>query len=46
MNTNNYSIRLEAKEDCRAVETLVRKSLWNVYRPACSEHYVIHMLRD
>ncbi len=39
-------IRLERKEEYRAVENLVRESFWNVYRPGCSEHYVIHVLRD
>ena len=39
-------IRLEKKEDYRAVENLVRESFWNVYRPGCSEHYVIHVLRE
>ena len=43
---NNYTIRLEEKKDFRAVENLVRESFWNVYRPGCSEHYVIHVLRD
>ena len=46
MNKNDYRIRLERKEDYRAVEELVRESFWNVYRPGCSEHYVIHVLRD
>ena len=46
MNTNDYTIRLESKEDYRSVENLVRESFWNVYRPGCSEHYVIHVLRD
>lgn len=46
MNTKNYTIRLEKEEDYRAVENLVRESFWNVYRPGCSEHYVIHVLRD
>ena len=46
MNTNDYTIRLEKKEEQRAVENLVRESFWNVYRPGCSEHYVIHVLRD
>ncbi len=46
MNTNDYIIRLERNEDYRAVENLVRESFWNVYRPGCSEHYVIHVLRD
>jgi len=46
MNTNDYTIRLEKKEEYRAVENLVREAFWNVYRPGCSEHYVIHVLRD
>ena len=43
---SNYIIRLEEKKDYRDVENLVRESFWNVYRPGCSEHYVIHVLRD
>ena len=46
MNTNDYTIRLERTEDYREVENLVRESFWNVYRPGCSEHFVIHVLRD
>ena len=46
MNRNDYTIRLEESKDYRAVENLVRESFWNVYRPGCSEHYVIHVLRD
>ena len=46
MNTNDYTIRLERKQDYRAAEELVRESFWNVYRPGCSEHYVLHVLRD
>ncbi len=42
----NYIIREERPEDHRAVEDLIRESFWNVYRPGCSEHYVIHVLRD
>ena len=39
-------IRLEKKEDYRVTENLIRESFWNVYRPGCSEHYVMHVLRD
>lgn len=42
----NYVIRPERKEDEREVENLIRESFWNVYRPGCSEHYVMHVLRD
>ena len=46
MNTNDDTIRLEKPEDYREVENLVREAFWNVYRPGCSEHFVIHVLRD
>ncbi len=46
MNKKDYTIRLERTEDHRAVENLVREAFWNVYRPGCSEHYVIHVLRE
>ena len=39
-------IRLEKKEEQRKVENLVRESFWNVYRPGCLEHYVLHQLRN
>ena len=42
----DYSIRLEKKDDRRAVENLIREAFWNVYRPGCTEHYVMHVLRD
>ncbi len=46
MDKKDCIIRLERKEEYRDVENLIRESFWNVYRPGCSEHYVIHMLRD
>ena len=46
MNKNGIIIRLENKGEYREVENLIRESFWNVYRPGCSEHYVIHVLRD
>lgn len=46
MAKNDYLIRLEEKKDYRAVENLVRESFWNVYRPGCLEHYVLHCYRD
>ena len=41
-----YTIRLERTEEQRATENLVRESFWNVYRPGCLEHYVMHCLRS
>ena len=43
---SNYTIRLEREEEYREVESLVRDSFWNVYRPGCLEHYVLHQLRN
>lgn len=46
MNKNDYVIRIERKEEYRQVETLVRESFWNVYRPGCLEHYLLHQQRN
>ena len=46
MNKNDYIIRLERKDDHAKVENLVREAFWNVYRPGCLEHYVLHQMRD
>ena len=46
MNTIGIVIRPETKEDNRTVESLVRESFWNVYRPGCLEHYVLRHLRN
>ena len=42
----NFTIRAEESKDFRAVENLTREAFWNVYRPGCSEHYVIHCYRN
>lgn len=46
MTQNDYIIRLEKKEDYRNTEELVREAFWNIYRPGCREHYVLHVLRN
>lgn len=43
---NNVIIRLESRDEYREVENLVRESFWNVYRPGCLEHFVLHQLRN
>ncbi len=44
--TNCLTIRNESIEDHRTVENLVRESFWNVYRPGCYEHYLLHVMRN
>lgn len=46
MSEKNMIIRLETKDDYRAVENLTREAFWNVYRPGFMEHYVLHCYRD
>ncbi|MGM9714198.1 MAG: GNAT family N-acetyltransferase [Prevotella sp.] len=42
----HYIVRRERLEDEHLVENLVREAFWNVYRPGCLEHYVLHCLRS
>lgn len=46
MNKKDYIIRLETKEDYKEVENVTREAFWNVYRPGCLEHYVLHCYRE
>ncbi len=39
-------IRNERAEDFRAVEEVTREAFWNLYAPGCSEHYIVHTLRE
>ncbi len=41
-----FNIRNEKPTDYKAVEALVRESFWNVYRPGCAEHFVLHKMRS
>jgi len=40
------TIRLEEKQDFEKVEALTREAFWNLYRPGCDEHYLVHTMRD
>ena len=40
------NIRLEKPQDWREVENLTREAFWNVYRPGCTEHYVLNQYRN
>ena len=46
MDQKHYTIRHEEEKEYREVENLVREAFWNVYRPGCLEHYVLHQLRS
>ncbi|MGN1376394.1 MAG: GNAT family N-acetyltransferase [Prevotella sp.] len=40
------NIRLERPDDYREVENLTREAFWNVYRPGCTEHYILKQYRN
>jgi putative acetyltransferase len=39
-------IRNEIEADYRAVEGVTREAFWNLYVPGCSEHYIVHAMRE
>lgn len=44
--TAEYTIRVERPGEERITENVVRESFWNVYRPGCLEHYILHCFRE
>jgi len=42
----DISIRLEEKHDYFKVEDLTREAFWNLYKPGCDEHYLVHTMRN
>lgn len=46
MSDERIEIRQERPEEYLATENLVREAFWNVYRPGCLEHYVLHTFRS
>lgn len=42
----NITIRIEQSTDYRKTEAVTREAFWNQYGPGCSEHYLIHRMRD
>ncbi|MBR6470224.1 MAG: GNAT family N-acetyltransferase [Victivallales bacterium] len=43
---DEIEIRAERPEERLATESLVREAFWNVYRPGCLEHFVLHEFRS
>lgn len=39
-------IRNEEEKDYERVESLIRKAFYNVYVPGCTEHYLVHIMRN
>ena len=41
----DITLRLETKEDHRAVEFITREAFWNLHNPGCDEHLIVHNMR-
>lgn len=41
----NISIRLEEENDFNSVEYMTREAFWDLYKPGCDEHLVVHKIR-
>ena len=39
-------LRQEEEKDYNSVEYLTREAFWNVYKPGCDEHLLIHNIRN
>ncbi len=44
--TMDIEIRHETKDDHRETETLTRDAFWDLYKPGCDEHLLLHKIRD
>lgn len=42
----NISLRLEEHRDYEQVENLTREAFWDLYRPGCCEHWIVHKIRN
>lgn len=42
----NISIRHEEEKDFRIIEELTREAFWDLYKPGCDEHLVVHNMRN
>lgn len=40
------NIRKETPADYRAVENITRRAFYNLYIPGCTEHYLVHIMRE
>ncbi len=41
----HVTIRQEEERDFARVEALTREAFWNLYRPGCDEHYLVHVMK-
>jgi len=42
----NVTLRPEEEKDYNLVENLTREAFWNIYKPGCDEHLLVHNIRN
>lgn len=42
----DITLRPEQPLDYRACEDLTREAFWNLFKPGCDEHYLLHVMRN
>ena len=42
----NLKLRLEQPADYREAEQVMREAFWNYYSLECTEHYLLHIMRN
>ena len=42
----DIQIRLEQPADYSETEQVIREAFWNHYSPGCTEHYLLHVMRN
>jgi len=42
----NIILRNEKQQDFRETENITREAFWDVYKPGCDEHLILHNLRN
>ena len=42
----NLKLRLEQPTDYREAEQVMREAFWNYYSLGCTEHYLLHIMRN
>ncbi len=43
---HQIKIRNERKSDYETVEKITREAFYNLYVPGCTEHYLVHIMRE
>lgn len=46
VKVENIKVRLETPEDYKIVENLTREAFWDVHVSGCTEHYLMHIIRN